>query len=394
VATSEPPKLRLGIAGLGLAGAMMMRAAIVHPRITLAAACDPLPRPREAFARDTRGRVYATVEELCADPEVEAIYIASPHELHAEQAVTAMERGKHVLVEKPLALTLADCDRVIAAAERTGVQVIVGHTHGFDPNVRYVRRLVQGGELGRLGMILSFNYTDFLYRPRRPEELVTERGGGVTFNQVMHQVETVRAIGGRVRSVRANVGVLDPGRPSEGNCAAFLEFESGAAATLVYSGYDFFDSDELHGWVAEGGNLKGAVSHGAARRRMRDASAAEPERQRDLGYGGRRLPVEQPHLPHFGFLLVTCEKGDIRFTPDGVAVYGLDGARDIRIERGEGRPGHGDALDALWTAVRTGRRDDRDARWGKASVEVILAILRSARERREVVLEHQAASAE
>jgi phthalate 4,5-cis-dihydrodiol dehydrogenase len=79
----------------------------------------------------------------------------------------------------------------------------------------------------------------------------------------------------------------------------------------------------------------------------------------------------------------------IRFTPDGVAIHGVAGRRDIKIPRGEGRPGHGDALDALWAAVRDNRRDIHDARWGKASVEVILAILRSARERREVVLEHQ-----
>jgi phthalate 4,5-cis-dihydrodiol dehydrogenase len=373
---------------------MMMRAAAAHPRISLAAACDPLPRPREAFARDTGGRAYATFEELCADPEIEAVYVATPHELHPDQAVTALQRGKHVLVEKPLALTLADCDRVIAAAERRAAHLIVGHTHGFDPNVRFVRDMVRSAELGRLGMILAFNYTDFRYRPRRPEELVTARGGGITFNQVMHQVEIARAIGGRVRSVRANVGVLDPARPSEGNCTVFLEFENGAAATLVYSGYDFFDSDELHGWVAEGGNPKPPPSHGAARRRLRDAPADEPERQRDLGYGGRKLPVEQPHLPHFGFVLVTCEKGDIRFTPDGLTIYGLDGAREIKVPRGEGRPGHGDALDALWAAVRDGRRDYHDARWGKASVEIILAVLQSARERREVVLEHQAGDGE
>jgi phthalate 4,5-cis-dihydrodiol dehydrogenase len=392
--SNDRPKLQLGIAGLGLAGAMMIRAAVVHPRVALVAGADPLPRPREAFARDIGGRTYETFEALCVDPEVEAVYIASPHEHHVDQAIRALALGKHVLCEKPMALTLADCDRLIAAADASPFHLIVGHTHGFDPNVRFVRDLVSSGEMGRLGMILSFNYTDFLYRPRRPEELVTERGGGITFNQVMHQVETVRAIasgttGGRVRSVRANVSILDPARPSEGNCTAFLEFESGAAATLVYSGYDFFDSDELHGWVAEGGNPKPPPSHGALRRRLLGAPSDEPAWQRDLGFGGRKLPVEQPHLPHFGVLIATCEKGDIRFTPDGVIVYGVDGPRAIKIERGVGRPGHGDALEALWAAVRDGRRDPHDARWGKASVEIILAILRSGREQREIVLEHQ-----
>lgn len=385
----------LGIAGLGLAGSMMIRAAAVHPGIALCAGADPLPRPREAFARDFGARAHAGFDGLCADPAVEAIYIASPHQFHAEQAVMALDHGKHVLVEKPLALTLEDCDAVIEAAGRAGVHLIVGHTHAFDPNVRSIARLVAGGELGRLGMILAFNYTDFLYRPRRPEELDTALGGGIAFNQVTHQIEMARVIGGGlVRSVRANVGVLDPARPTEGNCAALLEFEDGAAASLVYSAYDFFDSDELHGWIAESGIAKEPGRHGATRRRLGDGPAAEAGRQRDLGYGGRRLPAEQPHLPHFGTVVVTCERGDIRLSPDGIVVYGVDGAREMPVERGRGRPGHGDALDALWAAVREGRRDFHDARWGKATLEVVLAILQSARERREITLSHQVAVAD
>jgi phthalate 4,5-cis-dihydrodiol dehydrogenase len=388
----DRPPLRLGIAGLGLAGAMMIRAAVVHPRVRLVAGADPLLRPRQAFARDFGAATHADFAALCADPDVEAIYIASPHEYHAEQAIMALAHGKHVLVEKPMALTLADCDRVIAAAERASTCLIVGHTHAFDPSIRAVARLVAGGTLGRLGMIVAFNYTDFLYRPRRPEELDTGRGGGIVFNQVSHQIEIARLIGGGlVRSVRANVGVLDPARPTEGNCTALLEFEGGAAASLTYSAYDFFDSDEFHGWVAEGGTDKPAGRHGQTRGLLRAEAHAEPDRQKDLGYGGRVLPPEQPHLPHFGTVIVTCAKGDVRLSSDGLLVYGDDGAREVAVERGPGRPGHGDALDALWAAVRDGAPCPHDARWGKATLEVGLAILQSARERREIVLAHQVA---
>jgi phthalate 4,5-cis-dihydrodiol dehydrogenase len=381
--------ITLGIAGLGLAGAFMIRAAAHHPHITLAAACDPLPRPRAAFERDFAGRTYDNFEAFCADPDLEAIYIATPHELHAAHAVMALAAGKHVIVEKPLALSYADCDRIIDAAERAGRTLIVGHTHGFDPNVRAIQRLVASGELGRLGMILTFNYTDFLYRPRRPEELDTALGGGITFNQVTHQIEIVRAIAGApVRSVRANVGALDPARPTEGNCTAFLEFDNGAAASLTYSAYDFFDSDELCGWVHEGGSAKTPTQPGASRRLLAEGPP-EPERQRDLGYGGRDLPLEQPFLPHFGLLIVTCARGEIRLTPNGLMLHGHDGARDIPVPRGPGRPGQGDVLDALWSALREGQPDFHDARWGKATLEVAHAILQSARERREITLQHQ-----
>jgi phthalate 4,5-cis-dihydrodiol dehydrogenase len=252
-------------------------------------------------------------------------------------------------------------------------------------------KLVQSGALGRLGMILAFNYTDFLYRPRRPEELDTARGGGITFNQVSHQIEIARLVGGgKVRSVRANAAILDPTRPSEGNCNAFLEFENGASASLIYSSYDFFDSDEFHGWVAEGGNPKAPGStHGTMRKRLQSGAVAEADLQKDLGYGGRNLPTEQPDLPHFGTVIATCEKGDVRLVGNNLLVYGVDGLREVPVERGPGRPGHGDALDALWAAVRDGRRSPHTARWGKATLEVALAVLQSSRERREVTLAHQ-----
>jgi phthalate 4,5-cis-dihydrodiol dehydrogenase len=384
--------INLAISGLGLAGAMMIRAAKIHPNVVLYAGADPLPRPRETFARDFGAKAHADFQALCDDPAVEAIYIASPHQFHAEQAIMGAAAGKHLIVEKPVALTLADCDAIHAAAERAGIHLIVGHTHAFDPNVGAIRRMVQSGELGRLGMILNFNYTDFLCRPRRPDELDTAKGGGITFNQVTHQIEIARQIGGGlVRSVRANVGSLDPLRPTEGTCQAFLEFENGAAATLVYSSHDFFDSDEFHDWVAEGGQPKIPARWGQTRQNIMLGAKPEEDLQKDLGYGGRFLPPEQPFLPHFGILIVTCERGDLRVTPEGLALYGLAGRKDVPVERGLGRPGHGDVLDALWGALRHGRRDFHDAQWGKATLEVALAILRSARERREVLLEHQVA---
>ncbi|NQU69771.1 MAG: Gfo/Idh/MocA family oxidoreductase [Rhodospirillales bacterium] len=381
--------IRLGISGLGLAGAMMIRAARIDPRFELVAGADPLPRPRDTFRRDFGARTHDDFTALCEDDGVDAVYIASPHEYHMEQVVAALEHGKHVLVEKPLALTLADCDRVIAAADSADTHLIVGHTHGFDPNIRQIRERVMSGEMGRLAMILNFNYTDFLFRPRRPEELDTSRGGGITFNQVMHQIEIARAIGGAVRSVRANTGLMDSERPTEGNSTVFLEFETGGAATLIYSAYDFFDSDELHGWIAEGGNEKGPRAHGSTRKQFVTGEIAESARQKELGYGGRDLPTEQPNLPHFGELIVSCEHGDIRLSPDGLLIYGKDGLREAKVERGEIWAGQGDALDALWGAIRTGHRDYHDARWGKASVEIVLAILESARERREILLQYQ-----
>jgi len=382
-ARAEP--IRLGIAGLGLAGAFMIRAAAAHPRFRLCAAVDPLPAPRQAFARQFAARPYGDFRELCADPDVEAVYIASPHRCHADQTIEALEHGKHVLVEKPMALTMDECDAVVAAADRTGLNVIVGHTHAFDPNIREMQRIIESGELGRLGMILAFNYNDFLLRPHRADEFEDPGRGGIAFNQISHQIEIVRLLGGRVRSVRAHMGALDPARPAPGHCTALLFLENDVAASITFSAYDFFDSDELHHWVAEGGTDKPRDRHGGTRAAFL-ARTNEVEAHRALAFGARALANDQPHLPHFGVVIVTCERGDLRLSPNGVLIHGLEGTREVAVPRGPGRPGQGDALDALWAALRENRRCVHDARWGRATVQVVRAILQSAESRSEVLL--------
>lgn len=371
-----------------MAGAVMVSAASAHPGFALRAAADPHPAPRDAFARDFNASAYADMAELCADPAVEVIYIATPHQFHAPHAIMAAEHGKHVILEKPMALTLADCDAIIAAVERNGVQLIVGHTHAFDPNVRAMRGIIARGELGRLGMINSFNYTSYLYRPRRPEELDTSKGGGILFNQVPHQIDTVRLLaGGKVKSVRAHTNVLDPARPTEAGCMALLQFEDGAAATLVYGGYDFFDTDEWHFGVGEGGSPK-TIAHGAARRALAQEKEESGLRTKTLAYGARRIdmPASQPH---FGVTIVTCAKGEMRASADGILIYSRDGVREIALPRGAGMPGRQEALDDIAAAIRTGKKPVHDGRWGKATVEVALAIQRSAREDREIAVSHQ-----
>jgi phthalate 4,5-cis-dihydrodiol dehydrogenase len=388
---ADSKAIGLGIAGLGMAGAVMVHAAAAHPDFVLLGAADPHQGPRDAFVRDhSTSRAYEDMRMLVKDPAVQVVYIATPHQFHAPHAILAAEHGKHVILEKPMALTLAECDAIIAAVEQHNVHLIVGHTHAFDPAVRQMREIIERGELGRLGLIHSFNYTNYLYRPRRPEELDTAKGGGILFNQVPHQIDTVRLLaGGLVRSVRAHTTALDRSRPTEAGCAALLQFANGAAASLVYSGYDHFDTDEWHFGINERGANK-KIAHGAARRSLADASDEAKARTETFAYGAASGDMP-PHQPHFGVTIVTCAEGDMRASADGVTVYGREGMRQVSITRGEGMPGRREALDDMRIAVRTGQPPVHNGRWAKANVEVALAILQSARESREIVLEHQVA---
>jgi len=325
---------------------------------------------------------------LCADPKVEAGYISSPHEMHAAQACLAASKGKHVLVEKPMALTLADCRAMVDAARKGKVALVVGHSHSFDAPIARTRALIDSGEFGAVRMIHALNYTDFLYRPRRAEELDTAQGGGAIFNQAPHQVDIVRLIGGgRVKTVRAATGAWDEARPTEGAYSALLTFEDGAFASLVYGGYGHFDSDEFAGWIGEMGQTKQPY----ARVPQSFASAAEEAALKNArNYGGASYqPPAAGKLAHqhFGTVIVSCERGDLRPMPDGVMVYQsgtarLDPLPPPDVPRGE-------VIDEFYAAVVDGKPPLHDGAWARATLEVCLAMLQSAREGRDVPLRHQ-----
>ncbi|MCW5761551.1 MAG: Gfo/Idh/MocA family oxidoreductase, partial [Phenylobacterium sp.] len=230
--------LRFGVVGLSRGFDLTRPTLVADPRVSLVAAADLRPEARAAFAAEFAAPAYDDAAALCADPQVEVVYIATPHQTHADLTALAARHGKHVLVEKPMALDLAACRAMIAATEAAGVRLVVGPSHGFDPPVAAAAALVGSEAFGPARMVTAVTFTDFLYRPRRPEELDSARGGGVVFSQAVHQIDVVRRLVGRpVRSVRAATGAWDAGRPTEGAYQAFLTFEGGASAALTYSGY-------------------------------------------------------------------------------------------------------------------------------------------------------------
>lgn len=385
-------ELRLGVAGLGRAFTLMLPTLQHDHRVRLVAACDPRAQARTQFAADFDAPVHADIEGLASDPKVEAIYIASPHQFHAEQARIAAQHGKHVLVEKPMALSLRDCDAMIRHCRDAGVNLIVGHCHSFDTPYLRAREIVQGGELGRVRMIHALNYTDFLYRPRRPEELRTEEGGGVVFSQAAHQVDIVRLLAGvRVSRVRAVTGDWDPRRPTQGAYSALLWFEDGAFANISYNGYGHFDSDEWCGWIGEMGADKSPEAYGAARRKLATVSSPEEEARLKAaatyggaGYMAAAADAQPAWHQHFGPIVVSCERGDIRPMPDSVYVYG-----DLAKERQPlDRPAVArfEVIDELYDAVVNGIAPLHDGEWARSTLEVCLALLESAGSGKDVEL--------
>ncbi len=392
--------LRLGVVGLGRAFMLMLPTLARHPLVRLVAASDPREEARRQFETDfstseEAAKTYGSVETLCADATVEALYIASPHQFHVAHVRLAASHGKHILVEKPMALTLADCEAMIAAAREGGVHLMVGHSHSYDLPYLRAAALIRSGRFGAPRMITATNYTDFLYRPRRPEELDTAQGGGVVFSQGAHQVDVVRLLaGGMARTVRAVTGRFDPARPTEGAYQAFLTFENGASATLTYSGYGRYDSDEQMGWIGELGQRRDPEGYGAARRAL--AAIATPEEEAALkntrAYGLAKVAAAAMPAAHnhFGPVLVSCDRADLRPLADGVMIYEnerrwLDPLPAPQVPRAE-------VIDELHAAVRRNVAPLHCGAWGMATLEVCLAILDSAHTGREVELRHQVAA--
>lgn len=386
-------QLKLGVIGLGRAFSLMLPTFRGDARVALVAAADPRLGARKRFTNDFLGKAYETAEELCADPAVEAVYIATPHQYHARHAILAAQHGKHLLIEKPLALTLDGCAAIAEAARVASVQLVVGHSHSFDAPVQQLRALVQKGEFGAVRMINAINYTDYLYRPRRPEELDTAQGGGAVYNQAAHQVDIVRFIaGGRVTSVRAATGAWDSARPTEGAYAALLTFADGTFASLTYNGYGHFNSDEFEGWIGEMGQSK---SPDAARSRHHFASTQDEAAFKEArNYGG---PDYSPPSPqgavqalahnHFGTLLVSCEHADLRAVPDGVTIYQDGQARHEKLP--PPTVPRVEVIDELYNAIVHGKAPLHDGFWAMATMEVVLAILSSAHEGRDIGLINQ-----
>jgi len=379
-------KIGLGVIGLGRALVLSLPALASNPRFRLVAATDPRMEAVSRFADEFGARAHANLAALIGDPGVDAVYIASPHKFHADQAIAALDAGKHVLVEKPMAIELADCDTMAEAARRAGRVLMVGPSHGFDGPVLRAADLIASDRFGAPRMITALNYTDFLYRPRRPEELDTSAGGGVVFSQAAHQIDIVRrlACGREALSVRAATGEWDAARPSEGAYNALITFERGLSASLVYSGYARFDSDELEGWVSEFGQAKDPASHERTRRKLA-AIAPDDEalakRERTYGGGAVNAAGVPPFNEHFGFVLVSCERADIRLTPAGLSIY-EDGQH--RFEPlAPPAAAQANAFAAFANAIG-GAMPEQDGAWGAETVRWCHALLRSSRENREI----------
>ena len=189
-----------------------------------------------AYAGKFGIRLEASVESLCAADDIDIVAVVCPHGVHAEHTVCAADQGKHVIVEKPMATTVAECDRMIEAAERNGVQLMVAHSRRFFPLVKQAKALLDEGAIGKILMLRQL----FCHNARgfgtKPGHWMSDPKLSVGFflGYGCHQLDmTLHLVGSRVRTVMARFGNYWADTPIENCGALFLDFECGAYSTFT-----------------------------------------------------------------------------------------------------------------------------------------------------------------
>jgi phthalate 4,5-cis-dihydrodiol dehydrogenase len=383
-AQDNPHRLRLGLAGLGAAGRAFLPAVLAHDRFRLAAVAEPDEESRGEVCRATGAGGFASLAAMLGGCDLDAVYIGTPTELHGEHVMLACAAGKHVLTEKPMSTSVAGAQAMVAAAERAGVLLLVGHSHSYDLPIRTMRDIIASGALGSLRMIHTWCFSDWIWRPRRPDELKSELGGGVIYRQGAHQFDIIRLLGGGLLTcVRAAAFDWDPARPSIGAHAAWLQFADGATATAVYNGYGRLPGAELCFDVGEWGE-----SQRAGRAPVAPVGAFADEVAAKRRRAKNAIPAAAPFQPFFGLTVVSCERGDIRQSPHGLYLYSDKGREERVLPQCNPRSL---VLDEFAGAIRGDAIPVHDGRWGVATLEVCAAVLTSSRSGGDVKLMHQVA---
>ena len=233
---SEP--LRVGLIGAGSIAAKHLEVFAAHPqRLRLAAVCDiNETAARAAAAALGVERVFVDFRRMLDEVELDAVDICSVHDVHAEQAIAAARRGLHVLVEKPMAVSMEQCVAMVAEARKAGVRLMVAQNQRYKANYRAIRNVVRSGELGR---ILCARVESQSARAARSSERSwlfdgSRAGGGVVISLALHRVDLLRFLVGEIRRVFAHCRTTDPRyvNGAENWATALFEFEDGALGEM------------------------------------------------------------------------------------------------------------------------------------------------------------------
>lgn len=343
--TTKP--IGIGIIGTGLSATQHLTALADVPLARVVAVVGTSAQKARAFAdRWHIPRAYATPEDLLADSEVAAVHLCTPPDLRVTLAEACAAAGKHVLVEKPMARTVAEADQIIAACEESGVQLGAMFQYRFTPQARTLKAAVDDGRLGRLLVVdlqAKWYRTDAYYRDSNWRGTAAREGGGVLINQAIHSIDLLRWIAGPVADVQGVAATTLHPIQMEDVGLALLRFTSGAVGSIVATTVAYPGFSERLSLLGEKGSAMLAQGEGAIEWNVR---GEEPRRD-----------------------VISAQVSGASSDPAATPSHG-----------------HVAEFTDFYTAIAQNRKPSIDGREGRPALEIVEAIYRSQREQRTIRL--------
>ncbi|MDA0205796.1 MAG: Gfo/Idh/MocA family oxidoreductase [Acidobacteria bacterium] len=356
-------RVKTALVGCGKVAGIHAEALRISGASELVGVCDKDASRAQQFATKYGGAPFTDLAALLSEARPDAVVICTPHPLHAEATVAAAEAGAHVLVEKPMAASLEDCDRMIEATRKAGVQLGVVSQRRFYEPVTRMKAAIDAGKIGKpiLGVFQMYSWRDEAYYQSDPWRGTWDgEGGGVLVNQSPHQLDILQWLMGPIEEISGYWGTLNhPSIEVDDTAVAVVRFRSGALGSIIASVSQkpgIYTKVHIHG--SNGASVGVETDHGATFVAGVSSGVADPPLN-DLW----TIPGEEDLLAKF-------ESEDRALASD----------RDVMQYY------HALQIDDFLTAINEGRAPAVTGEDGRIVVEMAQAIYRSQRERRPVKL--------
>lgn len=239
-------KTKVALIGCGRVAKVHAEALVALAETELVACVDIKPERAEEFSRKYGGAAYTDYREVLELPEVDAVQVATPHYVHAEIAIAAAKAGKHILTEKPMAITVADMDMMINTAAENGVTLGVIFQNRYNDASQAVKKAIEAGKLGQLQgtrMFLTWRRTDAYYQESDWKGTWDKEGGGVLIDQAIHTIDLMQWMVGEIDYLEARYdtrahNIIDVDDVAE----AYIKFKNGVIGCVYANCFYAYDA--------------------------------------------------------------------------------------------------------------------------------------------------------
>lgn len=296
-------KLQFAILGSGGIARTHARACRAVPEVDLMAAANWRPESLARFATEWNiPRTTTSFEKLAADPEIDAVINTLPNYLHKPETIRMLRAGKHVLMEKPMALNAAEAEEIIAVAQESGRVFMVGHMWRFDDHVNWLRKAINEGLIGEVVKTHGYHLNPPFFGP--PEGWIIQKdksGGGTVIDMAVHSIDTTRYLLGDPLPVRvyAEAGThYSPYKEVEDEATFMVHWDNGVYSVFVTANYPPYQERPEGAIDVWGSRGHGQIFPSELHLKLGDAMGSFvptfPAREQQVDY-----PMFQRQLEHF-----------------------------------------------------------------------------------------------